>query len=905
MSHFVGREEDIINITGYLDFATTDVQVVHIVGPPGFGKSTLAMKIGEIFLRKWVRVHYADVKMVKDIDTVAEKIVLSMVESRKTKVMIHDLKIKMQKQYSKTLILLDNCDEIFEQSKVKEEFLEALKESPQKTVKYLLTSQKWIANIGNFRLHAIYNLSSKAAMELLSKVAPSLTADMKRQIVDLTGNVPLALKVVGAIFSLPDAPVPEMVIRDLKEHPLRTLNRTELYPNDAVSRSIHTAYSYLTPELKQLCINLSHFPGSFDESSAHSLFGFDTDIHSNLANLVQRSLLQSSHGRQRYHFHQLIKTFFLSQENRTSFQLHFDIWFQSHFTFVLKTIISEYKNGLKLSMFDEEKQNIRHMFTLFKTTKNKTVTFNGMETTLQAIESNVLQLRFFPVEINNISRNMLEVLDSFTLDEQAMVNLFFTTYIRLVKLVAEQQWPLHKGNAIQTLTSRVKSVNDGYESGKIEVGTFTKFYSLMIQYYEVIRDTKSAAKCHAHILKTINGQLRHCYPNCNYYDISVAYHNIRNRTLAFYFRELAYKYQFNSLDYPIKVMLLFELHRDYSHNNDSSKAKKVSAWINNKGYPFLTTTGNAAGKYEYIKELYYAAVYFFRANEQKLIELQNKMIKNTHPCSENNCTISLRLETFWEEYKSFTQETEDLMSRCEFKCAVYYAEVAEGAYKRECYYLAIWAGEQSIGYFDKLGEQYTVYKYVPESIVGRSHYEIGNNSSHILLKQALKHINNVIRHNYFSSLKLKGARVTICGGIILANWVCNPLFYIYILKDITAIIVIFVPICITIFPYFFWVHFFEQDEGIISTETGLTQRNTFFWSQLDVIEKWSGYSYSSVGEWIFTLIHFTFLAVGTIIFYFAYSLLFYYYIVPCIFNKRALYTTLFISFITVFADFLF
>ena len=101
MSHFVGREEDIINITGYLDFYTSDVQVVHIVGPPGFGKSTLAMNIGQIFVRKWVKVHYVDVrqKMVRDIDTLAEKIVFSMVESRKTRVKFSDLDEKIIKQH--------------------------------------------------------------------------------------------------------------------------------------------------------------------------------------------------------------------------------------------------------------------------------------------------------------------------------------------------------------------------------------------------------------------------------------------------------------------------------------------------------------------------------------------------------------------------------------------------------------------------------------------------------------------------------------------------------------------------------------------------------------------------------------------------------------------------------------
>ena len=79
VDNFVGREEGIRNITSYLDFTTSDVQVVHIVGPPGFGKSTLAKKIGELFLRKWVNVYYVDVrgKMVKNIDTLSEKILFS------------------------------------------------------------------------------------------------------------------------------------------------------------------------------------------------------------------------------------------------------------------------------------------------------------------------------------------------------------------------------------------------------------------------------------------------------------------------------------------------------------------------------------------------------------------------------------------------------------------------------------------------------------------------------------------------------------------------------------------------------------------------------------------------------------------------------------------------------------
>ena len=74
--NFVGRAEDIRNITQYLHYGNSDVQVVHIVGPPGFGKSTLAIKIGHVFLRKGVTVYYVDMKDVSDIDTLAEGFVI-------------------------------------------------------------------------------------------------------------------------------------------------------------------------------------------------------------------------------------------------------------------------------------------------------------------------------------------------------------------------------------------------------------------------------------------------------------------------------------------------------------------------------------------------------------------------------------------------------------------------------------------------------------------------------------------------------------------------------------------------------------------------------------------------------------------------------------------------------------
>ena len=128
VDNFVGREEDIRNITGYLDFTTSDVQVVHIVGPPGFGKSTLAKKVGEILVRRRrIKVFYVDLGlgMVKDINALSEHVMMSIVDDMIYGVSLNRVVKWVRDQYSNTLIILDNCDKLFEYSK--EDFLQAIK----------------------------------------------------------------------------------------------------------------------------------------------------------------------------------------------------------------------------------------------------------------------------------------------------------------------------------------------------------------------------------------------------------------------------------------------------------------------------------------------------------------------------------------------------------------------------------------------------------------------------------------------------------------------------------------------------------------------------------------------------------------------------------------------------------
>ena len=312
--------------------------------------------------------------------------------------------------------------------------------------------------------------------------------------------------------------------------------------------------------------------------------------------------------------------------------------------------------------------------------------------------------------------------------------------------------------------------------------------------------------------------------------------------------------------------------------------------VTNEVYHYLVTA-------EYNEQLYYYAIHFFRVQnlERKVVQLQKKMINNSVPYSETNCERTLKMGEVFELLMALVERlTEDpatLTARCEFKCAAHYAEVAEDAYKREYYHLAIWAGEQSIGYIDKLGEQYSVLKFAPKSFVALSHYGIGNNYSatQILLKQALQNINNAIRLNYFS-WKIRVLRAALCGHIILVNWASSPLLYVYFLKDFIVVFVIGVPLIFSILPYIVWDGFSKQQKTFLNTETGLTeQKYSFIWSQFD-----TSYSHKIIVQWVnSTVLHLAVAIIGCVIYYLCLCAFFRYFVLPFVIRRRILCCILF------------
>jgi len=58
-------------------FKTPQINIISIVGSPGFGKSTLAIHVGHVITENGgVAVHYTDLYEVPDIAVLKEKLIL-------------------------------------------------------------------------------------------------------------------------------------------------------------------------------------------------------------------------------------------------------------------------------------------------------------------------------------------------------------------------------------------------------------------------------------------------------------------------------------------------------------------------------------------------------------------------------------------------------------------------------------------------------------------------------------------------------------------------------------------------------------------------------------------------------------------------------------------------------------
>ena len=610
--NFVGREDALRDLMARVNFDSTETRIIGITGSPGFGKSTLAIQLAHRLIDQGVYVHYVDMTEFpnENVELVmAEKILKSSDIMAKT--ITFDRLLRWSRERAgHTLLILDNCDNVLhaQKDKLQNAIVQIVQAST--SVKVIMTSREIALHVEHYTWYKVYELSPRASLSLLDKKIPNLkiAIEEKKKIAELTGNVPLALHIVGALLNLPDPPKPSSIIEELKSNPVITLSPTELPLKLRINASISLSYYYLDDNLKRVAHFLALFPGSFHKDAVLGIFKRYLDSkrtsesillgQRELRALVERSLLEYNERTERYQYHRLIRDF-LTTEN-TSVDTDFIDAFRNLFSSILyqKTVDFNHKYVDSLRFLDTERHNIHSLLQDL----NKPASIPRypllliVESVTLAIDASYLTCRFTSKDLiaflsqteDYLAINVVKFQDrtrviqteikdisgrSRTLKEyyqRIYIQLTITFSNLLTELHDEQyatEFMEHRKHIVDTLSEQIEENVKGSSSNRnldltqnldsvplSPKAIHRRFYIYLGNHYLAQDQHSKVIQCQLRIIK----DARECESaNCTYREIGLMHYNGGNFDEALKFLDLSLDNEDNS---PLlKMMILVEV----------------------------------------------------------------------------------------------------------------------------------------------------------------------------------------------------------------------------------------------------------------------------------------------------------------------------------------------------------
>lgn len=345
---FIGRTNEINEIIN--GFEQGKVKAVALQGIGGIGKTSLALKLGELLTplypdaQFYVDLKGASTNQLSSIDALTYVIRAYYPDAKlpESEAELNSLYRSVLKD-QRALLLLDNAGSA--------EQIEPL--IPPTNCALLITSRKHFALPG-----VLYQnldvFSPDAARALLLSIAPRIQ-DQADTIAELCGYLPLALRLAASALAEHIDISPEDYVRRL----MKAQQRLEL-----VDASFRLSYELLTPEMQKLWRRLTALHETFDVTAAAAIWAIDSDAAQQaLSRLVAESLLEWNATTARYRLNDLARLFASSHISAVDLQSS-QLRLSTYFLEVLRRADNLYREGgdaLKqgLSLFDSDWGNIK------------------------------------------------------------------------------------------------------------------------------------------------------------------------------------------------------------------------------------------------------------------------------------------------------------------------------------------------------------------------------------------------------------------------------------------------------------------------------------------------------------------------------------------------------------------
>ena len=381
-SSFIGREANMTHLERVL--LSDSVHVLGINGPPGFGKSSLAIHLGwRMRKNQCFTVGYIDLEREHEI---LSYVVEAFNEQRLVaywrppmELTSEDFKEKhFFAEYglewfnsNRALLIVDNCNQVLKNEKHRKQFFKFLEAMIRGSSggKIMLTSDEQLnldSKFYKYQAFTLGNLSTEASVELLKDYSPGINAKDAKEIAIAVENCPIVLRLMGSLLKGDSEPME--LLRILTDHrqTLAVLNDTEFEHLNFIS-VMNVASSFLVSRERMSAMYFSFFPRHFPLEAAveimmqsnkkYNVYAGIVDSKSareSIKGLKYRSLLEKSYLGEvkRYKMHRLIKVYFMNEGERHDDEMNAD--FNSSFRIYFSEL------GVRYKLLDEVRSQVEN-----------------------------------------------------------------------------------------------------------------------------------------------------------------------------------------------------------------------------------------------------------------------------------------------------------------------------------------------------------------------------------------------------------------------------------------------------------------------------------------------------------------------------------------------------------------
>ena len=323
--NFVGRQDQCREIQSHLTDENT--RIVNVWGPPGFGKTSVAISVAHQLREKNIPVYFAPLRgMVSKEELVSKLLSIFAVDIRMPHVSSsHWLIHCLQQVQNRFVLILDNADDLLESehAKQKQQVLRFIDEILTQCghIKLLLTTR---ASLDFLRHSLPINLVKTNALDdvsstnLIRSLLPGASDKDCICIMKECGNVPLSMRLMCSIIREENISVEELT-DELRNSTIVEVLDSESLPDDCrLKILINKSFQRLPDREKKAFVSLAVFPGWFNAKEATAVLGVKSDVTTKkiIRTLERNSLIDSGESFTRFTIHSLFRSFVEEQRNK-------------------------------------------------------------------------------------------------------------------------------------------------------------------------------------------------------------------------------------------------------------------------------------------------------------------------------------------------------------------------------------------------------------------------------------------------------------------------------------------------------------------------------------------------------------------------------------------------------------